>query len=206
MKEDKMKTYEYEERAFIDESEFLPIKAKLEKIARKVTLDNKISYFYIFPDKNISIAASAEKTVVKYKAGKIGIGNGFEEHEFAIQPDHLSAALKFFSSVFQRESFPSEQFRINYELPDSIEVALKYTNAWGFHLEVEKVYFAEEDEDISAKKDQARDDVDAVSKKLGIEHISDAEMKVFLADCVAGKLRGYYSPDEFRKKYGKLFE
>lgn len=46
-------TYEYEERAFLDEADFLRIKNKLDAESLKATIDNKISYFYVLPDKNI---------------------------------------------------------------------------------------------------------------------------------------------------------
>lgn len=200
------KTYEYEERAFIDEADYLRIKNKLDAESLKATIDNKISYFYVLPDKNISIAASPSKTVIKYKGGQLINGdNGFEEREFAINPENLTEALNFFTAMFNLEPEKSEQFRINYILPNSIEVALKYTQTWGFHLEVEKLYSVNDDFDIEAEKIQAKNEVDTVGKLLGIKYITDEEIKQFASDSKVGKVKGMYSLDEFRQKYGKLF-
>ena len=201
-----LKTYEYEERAFLTEDDFLKIKAKLDKMAIKITPDNKTSYFFVLPDKNVSIAVSHNKTVFKYKGGQLNNGgNGFEEHEISIDPRSLSEALELFSLLFGLEPEISEQFRVNYVLPNSIEVALKYTQMWGFHLEVEKLYSVDTANDDVSEKEKAKNDVDTVGKMLGVKYISDEVMKDFVEDIKAKKTKGQYSPDEFRKKYGQLF-
>lgn len=199
-------TYEYEERAFLDEADFLRIKNKLDAESLKATIDNKISYFYVLPDKNISIATSPLKTVIKYKDGQLINGdNGFEEREFEINPENLTEALNFFTAMFNLEPEKSEQFRINYILPNSIEVALKYTQTWGFHLEVEKLYSINDDFNIETEKTQAKNEVDNVGMLLNIKYISDEEIKQFASDSKAVKLKGPYSADEFRQKYGQIF-
>jgi len=200
------KTYEYEERAFLDEAGFLRIKNKLDAESLKATVDNKISYFYVLPDKNVSIATSPSKTVIKYKGGQLTNGNnGFEEREFAINPENLKEALSFFTALFNLGPEKSEQFRINYILPNSIEVALKYTQTWGFHLEVEKLYSINGGFDSEAEKIQAKNEVDNVGNLLEIRFITDEEIRQFANDSKLGKVKGVYSADEFRQKYGKLF-
>jgi len=201
-----LRTYEYEERAFLDENDFLKVKAQLDGISLKISSDNKVSYFFVLPDKNVSIAVSPYKTVVKYKGGQLGNGgNGFEEHEFAIKPDELPESIDLFTSLLNLEPLKSEQFRINYILPGSIEVALKYTQTWGFHIEVEKLYKADDSEKNEVEKIQAKDEIDNVGNMLGIKYITDEEMKQFVDDIKAEKSKGSYSPDEFRQKYGQLF-
>lgn len=201
-----LKTYEYEERAFLDENIFLDVKAKLESLALKTSLDNKISYFFVLPDKNVSIATSPIKTVIKYKGGQLGNGgNGFEEHEFEIGVDQLPESIDLFTSLLNLKPLKSEQFRINYILPNSIEVALKYTQTWGFHIEVEKLYTVDESESNEVEKNQAKNDVDRVGDMLGVIYITDEIMKQFVDDIKAEKSKGIYGPDEFRQKYGQLF-
>src|SRR5680860_19200 len=201
-----LKTYEYEERAFLSEDDFFRIKTKLDNIAVKTIPDNKISYFFVLADKNVSITTSPIKTVVKYKGGQLGNGdNGFEEHEFAIKLDELSESIDLFTSLLNLKPLKSEQFRINYILPNSIEVALKYTLTWGFHIEVEKLYSANDSEKNEVGKTQARNEVDNVGSMLGIKYTTDEEMKQFVDDIKVEKSKGSYSPDEFRQKYGQLF-
>src|SRR3989442_15692104 len=124
------RNFEYEERAFLAEDHFLRVKEQLDSLAQVVKTDNKTSYFFVLPNVNASIAASASKTVVKYKGGQLGRGNGFEEHEFSIEPNALPEALRLFTSLLKLEPQVSVQFRINYDLGNNVEVALKYTQMW----------------------------------------------------------------------------
>lgn len=198
-------TYEYEERAFLNERSFLNTKNKLDTLALKNELDNKTSYFFVLPDINVSIASSSSKTVVKYKGGQLGKGNGFEEHEFKIAPESLPQALALFASLLKISPQISEQFRINYFLENKIEVALKYTQTWGFHLEVEKTYTANDSADENYKKTEAMKSLEALAEELDIHYITDSEMEQFKQDSEAGIVRGSYTPKEFSKKYGTLF-
>ncbi|SRR6266568_4437818 len=198
------KTFEYEERAFLAEDQFLQVKHELDKAAQTSTLDNKISYFFVLPDVNVSIASSPYQTVVKYKGGQLGKGNGFEEHEFSIQPDALPEAIKLFTSLLKLEPQVSEQFRMNYDMGNNIEVALKYTQMWGFHLELEKVYTAT-DATKPGQAAQAKQELDTVAEQLGIHFITDEAMERFKAEGQQGMHRGQYSAEEFRAKYGGLF-
>ncbi|MDX2776501.1 hypothetical protein PV379_03995 [Streptomyces caniscabiei] len=195
--------YEYEERAFLNEEQFLPIKEKLDSLAMHHEVDNKTSSFFVLPDVNVSIASSPTKTVIKYKGGQLGLGNGFEEIEIPIEQSSLSDSIKLFSTLLKTEPQVSEQFRINYTLPSDIEIALKYTQTWGFHLEAEKTY--EHTESLENVEQQAKEDLDALAKKLGISYIDDATMDVSKRAWAAGEQFGAYSPDSFREKYGEYF-
>lgn len=195
--------YEYEERAFLKEDQFLSVKDKLEQVATSHEVDNKTSYFFVLPDVNVSIASSPKKTVIKYKGGQLGLGNGFEELEIPFSATALHDAVKLFTTLLKVEPMLSEQFRINYTLSNDIEVALKYTQTWGFHLEVEKTY--EHSEDVENHKMQAKQALDALAKELGISYIDDATMDVSKKAWAAGEQFGEYSPEAFQQKYGSLF-
>ena len=195
--------YEYEERAFLTEEQFLTIEEKLDTLATHHEIDNKTSYFFVLPDVNVSIASSPAKTVIKYKGGQLGLGNGFEEIEVPIEPNALNDSINLFSILLKTKPQISEQFRINYTLPDGIEVALKYTQTWGFHLEAEKTYeHAKSLEDVER---QAKEDLDALARELGISYIDDETMDVSKKSWAAGEQFGAYSPDSFRAKYESLF-
>jgi adenylate cyclase class IV len=198
-------SYEYEERAFFEEKDFPHIKDTLAKLAKSQKPDNKMSYFFVLPDVNVSIASSTAKTVVKYKGGQLGMGNGFVEHEFAIDPQGLPEALKLFSALLKLEPQVSEQFRINYDMGDGIEVALKYTHMWGFHLEFEKVYQAADEADKGRREDQARAELTKLAEQLGVRFIDDTTMAAFKEQCKQDINRGQYDPSAFRAKYGAEF-
>lgn len=193
-------TYEYEERAFLTEEDFLRVKDTLTKQSLSSSFDNKVSYFFVLPGQNLSIAKGEKKCVIKYKHGAVGVGNGFSEHEIPIDDYCCLQAVDMFKLLLGVEPQISEQFRINYTLANDIEIALKYTLTWGFHLEIEKIYSHEKDRS-SAKKE-----VEDVANQLKIHLITDAEMKTFRDHFDSGgSPKGAYDSEQFRKKFGDLF-
>ena len=198
-------SYEYEERAFFEEKDLAHIKDTLAKLAKSQKSDNKTSYFFVLPDINVSVASSPAKTIVKYKGGQLGKSNGFVEHEFAIDPQGLPEALKLFSALLKLEPQISEQFRINYDMGDGVEVALKYTHMWGFHLEFEKVYQATDEAGKGRREGQAHAELTKLAEQLGVQFIDDATMAAFKEQCKQDINRGQYDPSAFRAKYGADF-
>ena len=192
--------YEYEERAFLTEEEFFRVKKVLESIAVSIELDNKVSYFFVLPEQNLSVAKSEKKCVIKYKHGSVGIGNGFTEYEIPVDEQYFQQTvdmLKMFCGITPQIS---EQFRINYILPNEIEVALKYTQTWGFHLEIEKIYTDEKDKALAKKE------VEETANELKIHLITDTEMKEFRDNFDrSGTPKGEYDSVLFREKFEKLF-
>ena len=196
--------YEYEERAFLTEDQFSFVKEKLDTIATNKEVDNKMSYFFVLPDVNLSIASSAHKSVIKYKGGQLGLGNGFEELEIPIPRDSLKDSIRLFSTLLKIEPQFSEQFRINYELKNGIEVALKYTQTWGFHLEIEKTY--EHTFNLDDEKQKAKHELDEIASQLRISFIDDDTLHTSKKAWAAGEQFGHYSPETFRERYGFLFQ
>lgn len=196
--------YEYEERAFLKEDQFLTVKQALEERALRHEVDNKTSYFFVLPDVNISIAVSHAEATIKYKGGQLGIGNGFEELAIPFSQAALQDAIKLFTAILKVEPMQSEQFRLNYWLPDNIEVALKYTQTWGFHLEAEKTY--QHSADLDTEKQQAKRALETLAHDLDIRYIDDATMDMSKKAWAAGTQFGTYTPEAFAQKYGNLFE
>jgi hypothetical protein len=195
--------YEYEECAFLEEDQFLFIKASLDAIAVSKEIDNKSSYFFVLSDINLSIASSVGRTVIKYKGGQLGLGNGFEELEVPIPQTSLQDSIQLFSTLLGIKPQFSEQFRINYDLGNNIEMALKYTQTWGFHLEIEKLY--QHTANLDEEKQKAKHELDEIAKKLDISFINDKDMYTSKIAWAEGVKFGKYSAETFNKKYGKLF-
>jgi len=192
--------FEYEERAFLSEEDFSRVKDLLEKQSVSRAYDNKVSYFFVLPEQNLSIAKSEKKCVIKYKHGAVGVGNGFAEYEIPVDEQHCDQTVSMFSLLFGIKPQTSEQFRINYILPNKVEIALKYTQTWGFHLELEKTYSNEEN------KPQAKKEVEETAELLQIHLITDSEMKEFRDNFDAGGApKGEYTSEQFRVKFGSLF-
>lgn len=202
---DQITEYEYEERAFLDESTFEVAKRYLDSHALESKIDNKHSYFFVMPDVNVSIASSQTETKIKYKGGQLGLGNGFEEREFNIKNESLNDAISLFTSLLRTVPQESYQFRINYKLANDIEVALKYTHMWGFHLEAERVYSAQHNSIKAVEEEASKVALGNLAHAIGINYIANEEMAAFKLQCEQNILRGEYSPDKFKKKFGYLF-
>lgn len=192
--------YEYEERYLLTEEQFLEIEKTLRAQATNAVLDNKKSYFFVLPDVNVSIASSPKKTVLKYKGGQIGKGNGFKEYEIGLDPAAFDDAIELFESLLGLKPQYSEQFRINFLLEDGVEAALKYTQSWGFHLELEKVYTSTEDDKTENEKG-VKQLLDNLAASLKITPVTDGD----LGKLAHGQERGEYSPKDFTSKFGSLF-
>lgn len=197
-------TYEYEERAFLTDESFLRIKQILDEKSARKTIDNKQSFFFVLPDVNVSIASSAKETKVKYKGGQLGKGNGFEEIEYTIDHHSLESATTLFTRLLKIKPQASFQFRINYVI-DDLEVALKYTQMWGFHIEVECVYTASSTIEQQQRQQECYTKLKGFADNLGFRYITDEEMAIFTEECKQEKNRGEYTPEVFTERYGELF-
>lgn len=196
-------TYEYEERAFLTEDQFVLVKETLDAMALSKKADNKTSYFFVLSDKNLSIASSPSKSVIKYKGGQLGLGNGFEELEIPIPHESVADSIRLFTTLLNIKPQFSEQFRINYDLGNDIEVALKYTQTWGFHLEIEKTYI--HSASLEDEKQKAKQELDQVAAQLQISFIDDDVINKSKQAWAVGEQFGQYSPEAFQEKYGQIF-
>ena len=82
------------------------------------------------------------------------------------------------------------QFRTNY-LYKEVEIALKYTESWGFHLELEIMI------DDLEKKDFAEKTIRGIAQELGISLLSEEELSKIVKDLDEGQLYGEYSNENF---------
>lgn len=114
--------------------------------------------------------------------------------------------LAVFTHLLKTKPQASFQFRINYTLSDAIEVALKYTETWGFHIEVERTYTATTGEEKRHQEKLCQQKLAAFSEYLGVHYITDKEMKDFAKQCKQGGKRGLYTSSEFEERYGGAFD
>ena len=85
------------------------------------------------------------------------------------------------------------QFRDNYQYK-GIDIAMKYTQSWGFHLELEKIIH-----DIS-EKEKAEEEIRAVAIELGSEIMSVEEVKIYTEKMDSGHNYGEYTEEEYPYK------
>ena len=167
--------YEIEFRTKFDVDKFNSLKEFLDGNAENLGEDNKDCYYYIFTDKLLKLVNNTSKKTAKIslKLSRIGDGAAFPEMEFYFPPQEFETAHRLFEAL----SLPAKvmygpQKRTNY-LYKNCEIALKYSDAWGYHMEIEQVI------DSKEKQAKAEADIRSVADELGITLMSEEELKEF---------------------------
>ena len=131
--------------------------------------------FFLLSDRIVKVANKVSKNVAKIviKLNRLGRGSSdFEEIEIPINPSDFNRAVKLFSSLPFDQIQNIYQKRHNYEYK-GVELALKYTESWGYHMELEIVI------DDRFKKEEAEEKIKKVAKELGIKIMSEQEIGDF---------------------------
>jgi predicted adenylyl cyclase CyaB len=169
-----MSNIELEYRALLTKEQYSSLLNKLNKSAKDLGEDDKNVYFFIFPDKLLKVVNNVSKNTAKIvlKLNKIGLGSDFEEIEIPIEPKNVEKSVHMFKSIGFNEVQESFQKRHNY-LYKSVELAIKYSDNWGYHIELEILL------DNKNKIEKANKKIFAVASELGLKILTDQELKDF---------------------------
>jgi len=187
-----MGNIEIELRALINERKFIELNKFLKKNGKYLGRDNKDTYFFLFSDKLLKVTNNLDKSSAKItlKLNKIGVGSDFKEIEIPIAPKDVEKTVEAFKHLGFDDNQYSYQYRNNYTYK-GIEVAVKYTQSWGFHVELEILIDGNEDKDKTLNK------IKAVAKELELKIMTDAELKKFTSKIDNGWNRGEYTKNTF---------
>lgn len=166
---------EIELRGLVDEEKHEKLQKILSEKAEDLGRDDKDTYFFLTPKKVFKVVDNISKNTAKivYKSNRVGEGKvEAEEIEVSISPSDFSKAVEVFSQVGFKESQKSYQKRHNYLYKD-VEIALKYTDSWGYHVELEVVVGS------ISEKNRAENKIRKVAEELGIPIMSENEIRVF---------------------------
>lgn len=179
---------EIELRSMFDEATYLRLRDFFDKNAKDLGEDDKNVFFFLMPDKLLKVVNNISKKTAKIvlKLNKIGQGSNFEETEIPIDPNDCDKAVKMFTKLGFTDIQNTFQKRHNY-LYKGVEVALKYSNTWGYHLELEIVVHDLNDKDISEQN------IRKVAKELGVHILSDKELSKFTKKVDTDYKKGKYN-------------
>ncbi|MEU9026454.1 CYTH domain-containing protein [Streptomyces sp. NPDC048383] len=142
--------------------------------------DDKHIYFYVLPDQLLKVTdnTAAGTAKITLKGSKIGQGAAFAETEFEISPADVPAAVHMFNALgFETAMHQAFNFRHNFRL-DGIEIAVKWSEAWGYHAEFELLL---DDGASDAARDEAQAKITDVAASLGVTLMSEQELANFTA-------------------------
>lgn len=184
------KQIEIEMRAMFDKTKHDEIKVFLDKNAEDLGEDNKDVWFFLLPDKFAKVTKNISKGTAKMtlKLNRPGRGSSdFEEIEYPISPDDFDKAVKLFSNLTFDERQNSYQERHNY-LYKGVELSLKFTETWGYHLELEVLI---NDPD---KQKEAESKIHKVAEELGVHVLSEEEL-----DKITKRIDEEYRQGKYKK-------
>jgi len=190
------KQIEIELRSVFDEKKHNELKDFLDKNAEDLGEDDKDVFFFLLPDKITKATHNVSKKTAKIaiKLNRIGRGTSdFEEIEIPINPSDFDKAVKLFSALPFDQIQNSYQKRHNYLL-EGVEIALKWTESWGYHMELEIVV------DDKSKREEAEDNIRKVAEKLGVQIMSEDELKDFTQKIDDNYKKGLYNKNNSSEK------
>lgn len=189
------KIIEVEYRSLLSEYEFLRIRDSLIKDAKFLGNDNKDTFFYIWDDKVIKIVKNVDTLVTKMvlKPGRIGQQDYFHESEIELDSSMFEAGKTFCKNLFPVKVMYAFQFRKNF-LYNGVEIALKYTESWGFHMEFE-IMIEDSNEEESAKLK-----IKEVANSLGINLLNNTDLVKLTHEIESGINYGDFSNEKFPYK------
>lgn len=167
--------FEIEFRSRFNKKKFIELKKYLDDHAENLGEDNKDCYYYIFPDKLLKLVSNTSKKTAKIslKLNRIGEGTVFPEIEFYFNPQEFDKAKKLLDALnLPAKIMHGPQERVNYRYK-GCEIALKHSDTWGYHLEIEKVIETKE------KQQEAEEQIRRVADELGVQLMSEEELKEF---------------------------
>lgn len=186
------KSIELEYRACIREKDFVYLQNFLSRNGKVIGNDNKDTYFFIWKDKVVKVVFNKESgnAKISLKPGRIGKQDHFNEVEFKIDINDVEKAIELFKILDPEDTQYTYQFRVNYEY-NGVEIALKYTQSWGFHLELEIML------DSIKKKNIAINKIFEVAKELGVTIMTNKELSEYTAKIDLGHNFGNYTKENF---------
>lgn len=166
---------EIEFRSMFGRKKYDDLKKFLDKNAQDLGEDDKDVHFFIMADKLLKVVDNVSQKNAKLvlKLSKIGKGSDFEEIEIPISQIEVRRAVKMFKALGLTDNIMhSFQKRHNY-LYKGVELALKYSDVWKHHLELEVMI------DSRKKKAVAEKRIQEVADELGVRLMTDQELVEF---------------------------
>jgi predicted adenylyl cyclase CyaB len=171
------KNIEVEVRAVFDEPKYQQLKEFLDQNAESLGQDDKDVYFFLLPTKVVKAVNNISKGTAKIviKLTRVGKGgNDTEEIEIPIAPVDFDKSVRLFSELDFEQTQRAYQMRHNY-MYKGVELALKYSNSWGHHMELE-IMIADKSQQAEAEAKLAE-----VAAELGVKPMTPEEQQDFAA-------------------------
>lgn len=166
-----MKNIEIEVRGALTKNEYNDLLSFMGKNAKNKEADNRITTFFMIPDKTLKVAHKLDqrKCKIALKLGDIVSSSHQTEYEIDIKPEQFNLTVELFKHLGFTETQETRQDRINFTL-NGYEFAVKWSKDLGYHFEAETV--VDENADINAERAKLEH---FVTSDLGLKILSEQE-------------------------------
>lgn len=175
---------EVEKKAIVTKDELESVrKALIEMGAKDLGENNTESYFYLQDDCQLKVQLRTSKGDAKiaWKSGGFNGAAAREEIELPFPLDSGEAAQKLVERLLPNaQKVKTIQVRHDLKLGD-IEIALKWSEQWNYHIELDTEVESEAD------AEQAKEKLQTLADKLAIHLMTEVEEKA-LTDAILKKL------------------
>lgn len=171
------KDIELEYRARFTKKKYQELFKFLLSHAQDLGADDKRVWFFVLPDKLLKVThnISSQSGKITLKLTKIGQGSHFKEIEFPISEQSIKPAIQIFTNLGYKYLVEPTILRHNFLYKD-IEIALKYSKTWGYHLELEIMISSLKQKQSASKK------IFDLAAELKISLMSEKELREFTQD------------------------
>jgi adenylate cyclase class IV len=166
---------EIEKRGFLTEEKYNWLLDYLGENGENLGADDKEVVYYIYPDKLLKVVNNISKRSAKIslKMSKIGEGSAFPETEVFFEQEDFDKIKYIFDTIAKPEKIMDGiQKRKNFKYKDC-EIAIKWSEAWGSHFEIEKMVSGH------GEVGSAEKELHGIADELGIKILTDEELREF---------------------------
>lgn len=176
-----MKNIEVEFFAQFNKEKYHRLFSFLRKNAKNLNKDDKNNWFFLFPNKNLKVVKEISKKTAKIvlKMNKIGLANSGEEIEIKIDQKDAEKMVKIFKELGCNKIIHTFTKRHNFKYK-GVEIALKYSEDWGYHLELEIMI------KDKSKQPQAEAKIQKIANELGVNLLTSDQLKQIVIE-IEGK-------------------
>ena len=173
---------EVERLASISEAEYRELGEKILALGGKdLGRSDTESVFFLNDSGRQKVQRRPEQGTAKivWKSGASLSGEAERrEIELPIAPEHFETAVELFDAMLPpHKTFRTDQKRHDYSL-DGVEIAVKHSEDYGFHLEFDQTVPDYSDLPTAQKA------IELVAEKLGVHAMDADEARAFLAEMV----------------------
>lgn len=177
------KQIEVEYRAQMSEEAYAALITFLNVYAEDLGEDDKAIHFFTFPDKLLKVTDNITQKSAKItlKLNRIGNGAMFEEIEVPIAQTDVDKTVRMFQTLNFGEYIAEPIVRRHNYLYKGVELAVKYSVTWGYHVELEILI------NDSAHYLSAEAKIKEVAQELNLTLMTDEELSAFVANLEASR-------------------